>query len=256
MTVPAGATRMYITYTNYHDFSLQKKLVLNKKDFNQIKNRQDSLLSSLNKNYEAFKKNPVIYNELDKAYITFVYENGNDDIDKFADLFVSKNAPLCFSTYSENLLNAASNTTETKLDVALRIQKSGGEILSHNNQVVTADKLNDTEFMYQYFAAARQKLINMGLNVKGIRFTSGNDQIIGSPASAKWVYSTYKYSDLYGEPYGGLDGLSSVYNRWGGPGLNDFNNDIHEIETYIDKLIQDRNWNVFYYLLRRSATCA
>ena len=247
VTVPAGATKMYITYTNFHDFSIQKKLILNKNDFYQIKKRQDSLLSSLNESYEEFNKDPIVYNEFDKAYITFVYEGVNNDIDKFADLFISKNAPLCFSTYSENLLNAAINTTETKLDVALRIQKSGGEILSHNNQVVTADKLNDTEFMYQYFVAARQKLINMGLNVKGIRFTSGNDQIIGSPASAKWAYSTYKYSDLYGEPYGGLDGLSSVYNRWGGPGLNDFNNDVHEIETYIDQLILDRNWTVFYF---------
>lgn len=247
VTVPAGATRMYITYTNFHDFSIQKKLVLNKEDFNQIKNRQDSMLSSLNESYEEFKKDPVVYNEFDKAYITFIYESNNDDIDKFADLFISKNAPLCFSTYSENLLNIASNKTETRLDTALRIQQSGGEILAHNNYVATSENLDDTEFMYQYFAAAEQKLINMGLDVKGIRFTSGNGQLMDSPALAKWAYSTYKYSDLYGEPYDGLDGLSSVYNRWGGPGLSDFNNDVEEIESYIDQLIQGRSWTVLYF---------
>lgn len=245
LIIPAGATRMYITYTNFHDLSIQKKLAVNKEQFDQIKSRQDMFLSSLKGNYEEFKNDPVVYNEFDKAYITFVYKGENDDIDKFADLFISKNVPLCFSTYSENLLNIASNGTETKLDVALRIQRSGGEILSHNYyQVATAEKLNNSEFMYEYFAAARQKLKNMGLDVKGILFTSGNDQIMGSPDSAKWVYSTYDYSDLYGEPYDGLDGLSSVYNRWGGTGLNDFNNDTKEIKTYIDKLIQNREWAV------------
>ena len=247
LIIPAGATRMHITYTNLHDLSIQKKLAVNKEQFDQIKSRQDMFLSSLNGNYEEFKNDPVVYNEFDKAYITFVYKGVNDDIDKFADLFISKNASFCFSTYSENLLNIASNRTETKLDVALRIQKSGGEILSQNYQVATAEKLNNSEFMYEYYAVARQKLKNMGLDVNGILFTSGNDQIMGSSDSAKWVYSTYDYSDLYGEPYDGLEELSSVYNRWGGTGLNDFNNDTNEIKTYIDKLIQNREWVVLYF---------
>lgn len=246
VTVPAGATRMYITYTNLHDFSIQKKLVINQEQFTKIKTRQDALLSSLNDRYEENKNDPVVYNEFDKAYITFVYESGNDDIDQFADLFISKKAPLSYSVNSETLLNNASNMTETRLDVALRIQKSGGEVLSHNDQVATADNLYDTEFAYQYFAAARQELINMGLDVNGIRFTSGNGQVMGSPASAKWAYAIYDYSDLYGEPYDGLEGLSSVYNRWGGPGLRDFN-DAQEIRTYIDQLIQNRSWSVLYF---------
>ena len=246
LTIPAGATRMHITYTNLHDLSIQKKLVVNKEQFNTISSEQDALLSSLNDSYEEYKNDPVVYNDFDKAYISFIYEGGNDDIDKFADLFISKRSPLCYSTYSENLLTTASNMSETMLDVALRIQKAGGEILSHNYQVATEDSLDDTEFMYQYFAVARQKLLNMGLDVNGIRFTGGNGQVMGSPASAKWAYATYDYSDLYGEPYDGLEGLSSVYNRWGGPGLRDFN-DVQEIRTYIDQLIQDRNWSVLYF---------
>ena len=245
-SVPAGATRMYITNTNFHDFSIQKKLVLNKKEFDQIKARQEALLSSLDDIYEEFKNDPVVYTGFDKAYITLVYESDNDDIDQFADLFISKKAPLCYSTNAENLQNAASSNTETRLDTALRIQQSGGEILAHNVQAAASDKLDDTEFMYQYFAVSRQKLINKGLDVKGIRFTSGNDQIMGSPASAKWVYATYEYSDLYGESYEGLEGLSSVYSRWGGPGLHDFN-DMQEIKNYIDQLIRDKDWTAFHF---------
>lgn len=247
LTVPADATRMYITYTNLHDFSIQKKLVVNGEQFNQIKIKQDALLNTLDSKYEDYKKDPVIYDEFDKAYITFVDEGTNNDIDKFADLFISKNVPLCFSTHSGNLLNAASNNNETRLDVALRIQKSGGEILSHNPQVATEDKLNNTEFMYEYFAVARQKLINMGLDVHGILLTGGDGQVMGSSESARWVYSTYDYSDLYGEPYDGIEGFSSVYNRWGGIGLYEFNNDAQELKTYIDQLIQNRNWAVLSF---------
>ena len=247
LTVPAGATRMHITYTNFHDLSIQKKLVVNKEQLTQIKAQQDTLLSSLDGNYENYKNDPVIYNEFDKAYITFVDEGTNDDIDKFADLFISKDVPLCFSTYSENLLNNASNMTETRRDVALRIQNSGGEILSYNSQVATEDMLNNTEFMYDYFEVTRQKLNNMGLDVNGIRFTSGEGQIMGSPYTARWVYSTYDYSDLYGESYDGLEGLNSVYNRWGGTGLYDFNNNVQEIKKYIDQLIQNRNWTVLSF---------
>ena len=247
LKVPAGATKMYITYTNLHDFSIQKKLVVNGEKFDEIKNSQDILLSLLDSNYEEFKKDPVVYDEFDKAYITFVDEGTNDDIDKFADLFISKNVPLCFSTYSGNLLNNASNRTETRLDVALRIQKFGGEILSHNYQIATEDKLNNTEFMYEYFAASRQKLINMGLDVKGILLTAGDGQIMGSTATARWAYSTYNYADLYGEPYDGIEGFSSVYNRWGGNGLYDFNDDTKEIITYIEQLIQNRDWAVLSF---------
>ncbi len=247
ISVPSGATRMHITYANYHAFSIQKKVVLNKEQFDQIKNQQDALLSSVDDSYENYKNDPILYDEFDKAYITFVNEGINDDIDKIADLFISKNAPLCFSTSSGNMLNSASNMTETRQDVALRIQKSGGEILAHNDQVVTEDKLSDTEFMYEYFKASRQKLINMGFDVNGILLTGGDGQIMGSPDTARWVYSTYDYSDLYGEPYNGLEGLSSVYYRWGDTGLYEFNNDVQEIKNYIDQLIENKNWAVLSF---------
>ena len=247
LTIPAGATRMYITYTNLHALSVQKKLVMNKEQFNQIKSKQDTLLSSLDSNYEDYKNDPVIYDEFDKAYITFVDEGANDDIDKIADLFISKNVPLSFATFPENLLNLASGMTETRLDVALRIQESDGEILTRNYQVATKDKLNQAEFMYDYFVSSRQRMINMGLNVNGIFLTGGRGQVMGSPATARWVYSTYDYSDSYGEPYISSEGFSSVYNRWGGKGAPDFENNAQSIKAYIDEVIQNRGWAVFSF---------
>ena len=245
LTIPANATRMYLTCTNLHAFSVQKKLVLNKEQFNQIKSNQDTLLNSLDRNYDNYKKDPILYNELDKAYITFVNEGSNDDIDKVADLCISKNVPLSYATYPENLLNAVSDMTETKLDVALRIQEFGGEILTRNYAVASQDKLNNDEFMYEYFASSRQRMINMGLNVYGILLTGGSDQVMGSTATARWVYSTYDYSDSYGEQYISSEGFSSVYNRWGGKGASAFNNNAENIKKYIDEVIQNRGWAVF-----------
>ena len=247
LTVPSGATRMYITCTNLHAFSVQKKLVMSKEQFDQIKRKQDSLLESLESNYEDYKNDPILYDEFDKAYITFVDEGANDDIDKVANLFISKNVPLSFATYPENLLNVASDMTETRLDVALRIQESGGEILIRNYQIASEDKLNNKEFMYEYFVSARQRMINMGLSVYGILLSGGKGQVAGSPVTARWVCSTYDYSDSYGEPYISSEGFDSVYNRWGGKGASAFNNNAQSIKEYIDEVIQNRGWAVFSF---------
>ena len=142
-------------------------------------------------------------------------------------------------------MNSASNMTETRLDVALRIQESGGEILTRNHQTATEDKLDNDEFMYEYFVSARQRMINMGLNVYGILLTGGSGQVAGSPATARWVCSTYDYSDSYGEPYTSSEGFGSVYNRWGGKGASAFNNDAQSIKEYIDEVIENRGWAVF-----------
>ena len=245
LTVPDGATKMYVTCTNFHVCSVQKKLVMNNEQFNQIKSMQDTLLNSLDSNYEDYKRDPILYDEFDKAYITFVDEGANDDIDKVADLFISENVPLSFATYPENLLNVASDMTETRLDVALRIQESGGEILARNYQVATQDKLDNNEFLYEYFVSTRQRMTNMGLNVNGIILTGGKDQVKDSPKTARWVYSTYNYSDSYGEQYTSPEGFSSVYNRWGGKDASSFNSNAQSIKEYIDEVIQNKGWAVF-----------
>ncbi len=247
LTIPAGATRMYVTCTDLHAFSVQKKLVMNKEQFNQIKGKQDTLLDSLDSIYEDYKNDPILYDDFDKAYITFVDEGANDDIDKVADLFISYNMPLSLATYPENLLNVASNMTETRLDVALRIQESGGEILIRNYQIATEDKLNNIEFMYGYFVSSRQRMNNMELQINGILLSGGNGQVMGSPLTARWVCSTYDYSDSYGEQYINSEGFGSVYNRWGGKGASAFNNDAQSIKEYIDEVIQNRDWAVFSF---------
>ena len=246
ITIPSGATRMYISNYNNQNISIQKKLTLDKDEFNKIKNKQDEILNYVDTNYENIESDPIIYSELDKAYITFVNDDSRPNVDKFADLFISKNIPLCFAAVADNLLNNASNLTETRLDVALRVQEAGGEILAHNAPVVTANTINDNNFMYNYFAVQKQLLTRMGLNVNGIILAGGTGQITGSPLTAKWASALYKYSDLLGEKYNTSLGIDSVYYHSRG-GLGNYNNDIEKIKSDIDKAIEDRAWKVFYF---------
>lgn len=246
ITIPAGATRMYISNYNNQTISIQKKLILNSEEFNAIKLQQDKIFNYIDSNYDSLINDPVIYGDLDKAYITFVGDDSRPSVDKYADLFIRKNVPLCFAAIADNLLNNASNLTETRLDVALRVQEAGGEILAHNGGVVTASTINDNNFMYSYFVVQKQMLSSMGLNVNGIILAGGSGQITGSPITAKWTSALYKYSDLLGERYETPFGIDSVYYHRRG-GLSNYNNDIEKLKLDIDKAIENKSWNVFYF---------
>lgn len=246
ITVPAGATKMYISNYNNQNITVQKKLTLTQTEFNEIKENQDKILNYVDTNYDDIKTNPIIYNELDKGYITFVNDDTRPNVDKFADLFISKNIPLCYATVASNLLNNASNLTETRLDVALRVQNAGGELLAHNASVVTENTINDNNFMYNYFVTQKQLLTNMGLNVNGIILAGGVGQITGSPTTAKWTSAIYKYSDLLGEKNSTSLGIDSVYYH-ARSGLGGYNNDIEQIKSAIDETIKNKTWKVFYF---------
>lgn len=245
ITIPSGATRMYISNYNNQNISIQKKMILNEEDFNTIKSKQNQILNNLDTNYENIINDQIIYSNLDKAYITFVNDDSRPDIDKFADLFISKNIPLTLATVADNLLNASSNLKETRLEVATRVEKAGGEILAHNAPVITNDTIDNTNFMYNYFVVQKQLLTSMGFNVNGIILAGGNGQITGNIKTAKWASLIYNYSDLLGEKYDTYFG-SSVY-FYPRTGLSNYHNDIFKIKQEIDKAIEEKTWKVFYF---------
>jgi len=244
--VPKGATRMYVSNYNNQSISIQKKIILNESEFKKIKNQQDLILNYIDTNYKNIESDPIIYKELDKGYITFVNDDTKPNVDKFANLFISKNIPLCFAAVADNLLNNASNLKETRLEVALKIQEAGGEILAHNAPVITSETINDNDFMYNYFIIQKQLLKKMGLNVNGIILAGGTGQITGSQITAKWASATYKYSDLLGEKYNADLGIDSVYYHQR-IGLGNYNNDIEKLKKEIDKAIENKTWIVFYF---------
>lgn len=246
ITIPSNVTKMYISNYNNQDISIQRKLTLNKEEFSKIKKEQDKILEYVDSNYTDIENDPIVYKELDKAYITFVNDDTRPNIDKFADLFIEKNVPLCLATVASNLLNNTSSLNKTRLDVALEIQKSGGEILAHNGPVITNDTINNTDFMYNYFVTQKQLLTRMGFNVNGIILAGGSGQITGSKLTANWTSAIYKYSDLLGEEYNTQLGIDSVYYHHR-TALSNYSNDIEKLKLVIDKAIEENSWKVFYF---------
>ena len=248
ITVPDGATRMHITNFNYQDVSIQRKITLNSQQFAQLKTKQDEILNSLDNNYQNVKNNPVVYSDLEKSYVVFTLDDSRYDIDQIADLFIEKNVPLSLATIPDALFNIASNHTETRQQVAQRVKDAGGEILVHNaTPIRSEDTANDEDFIYEYFVGQKQKLASMGFDTDGILLAGGEgDVLMGSPLTAKWAYSLYKYSDLLGDYYDGNQNKSSFYYYWRS-WLGDYKDNSSRMERDIDYLADNSGFTVFYF---------
>lgn len=246
IVVPAGATRMHITNFNNQGISIQRKMTLNQMEFNQIKSKQDTILNYLDTGYQDVSDDPILFNAPDKGYVIFVNDDSRDDINLFADLFISKNAPLCLASIADNLLNMDSTLAETRLDVAQRVQNAGGEILVHNGPWITNENITDNAFLYQYFVGEKQKLNRMGLNTNGIILAGGDGAIDGNSTTAKWAYSLYKYSDKLGESYNSSTGFESVYFKerdW----LGNIAGNTNQIHNYFDDVIANKKIQVLFF---------
>ncbi len=248
ITVPNGATRMHITNYNYQDVSIQKKITLNSQQFAQLKAKQDEILNSLDNNYQNVKNNPVIYSDLEKSYVAFVLDDSRYDMDQFADLFIEKNVPLSLATIPDALFNIASNHTETRQQVAQRVQDAGGEILVHNTTPIRSeDTANDDDFIYDYFVGEKQKLASMGFDTDGIILAGGNGDVLkGNPLTAKWAYSLYKYSDLLGDYYNGSQDKNSFYYYWRS-WLGDYKDNSSRMKSDVDNLANNSEFIVYYF---------
>ena len=244
VTVPAGATKMHITKYNNQEISIQKKIVLSESQFNEIKSGQTQILNSLDSNYEDVKNDPILYDKFDKCYIAFTIDDTRDDFNEIADLFISKNIPLTIAAVSDHLTEMTADHTETRLDVALRVQEAGGEILANNETTVKDDNIEDTEFAYKLFVGEKQKLTNYGFNINGIVLDVGGGMLFDSPKTARWAYSLYKYSDICGEEYNNLEGYASVYYGWRN-WVDYYNNDASQFNNFIDNFINMKESIIF-----------
>ena len=244
VTVPSGATRMHITNFNNQEISIQKKMVLSTQQFNELKEQQTQILNSLDSCYEGVANDPILYDKFDKCYIAFTIDDTREDFAEIANLFISKNIPLTIAAVSDHLTEMTADHTETKLDVALRVQEAGGEILANNETIVTAENIDNTEFAYKLFVGEKQKLTNYGFNVNGIVLDVGGRMLFDSPKTARWAYSLYKYSDICGEEYNNLEGYGSVYYGWRN-WVDYYNNDVSQFNNFIDNFINMKESLIF-----------
>lgn len=241
ITVPNNATKMVITrYTN-QDYALQKVVNVTSEEFEQIASNQDKqkISLALTQRHQKFEENPTVYAGMDKAYITFCNDDTSNNIDQYADLFISQNVPLCLATIPELLIDATATTKETRLEVCRRVVQNGGEILAHTPTIATEEKTADYNFMFQQFYMTKKKLQDYGFEVN-TTILSGGAGLVTNKETEKWATALYKSSDLYGMP---INGVNSTYN-WGRTSLA---MTLDKAKQKVDEAIANKKWEIFYF---------
>lgn len=245
--VPENATKMHLTMYNHQNFTLQKVLYLTDEEFDNLPIDKTKLEEEIKQKYEQYQQDKTVYKNLDKAHITFVNDDTWGAIDEYAELFMSKDIPLVLATIPELLIENASSQKETRLDVARRVEQAGGEIIAHNNGVLTQEDFSDYNKMYTFYARTKQIFNYYGFDVNGIILAGGTGQVAGAQETEEWVSSLYSYSDLYGVKYDKKEiALDSVYHH-GRSGLGNYKNDLERIKQIIDSAIEEKSWLVFYF---------
>lgn len=205
----------------------------------------------------------------DKAYITFVFDDGNmpftEDCFK---LFKSFNMPMCCAVVA----NRVENNPQV-ISILKEIEKSGGEILSHTYTHNAFNK-NSTEadFIYE-FKNSYIHLSALGFNINGVIETGsgGAEKEANYEAMEAVTREYYKYSDYYGVSpqyqnprtwfvWNTVSSIKSMIDtaiirkRWIVLAAHNFNeiskNDLTEILSYIQSKPEDKidvvNWNYIY----------
>lgn len=247
ITVPEGATKMHLTMYNNQSFTLQKVLYLTDEEFAELPINRTELEAEINSKYTEYVQDKTVYKKTDKAYITFVNDDTWGSIDEFSEMFIEKDIPLVLATVPELLIENASSQKETRLEVAKRVEASGGEIIAHNGGVLTQEGFSDYDTMYSFFVRAKQIFNYYGFDVNGIILAGGQGQVTGAEESERWASSIYSYSDLYGVEYNRKEiALDSVYYHYR-TGLSRYASDYEKIVQAVDSAIENKEWLVFYF---------
>lgn len=235
LKVPEGAEKMHLTLFANQNYSLEREVTLIGADLTAIVEeeylaRAEEVLSL------AGKKSEKKYN-LDKAYVTFVLDDCRPDMNQVADIFSRNDMPLCIAAIQEILPFAVSDGTETRREVCERVVAEGGEILAHDGEVITKERLADYNDLVKHFYEDKWILEQLGFEINGIMLAGGTGQVVGHEITDLWARAHYRYSDLYGEiKYG-----EPYYHRrfWLGNCLDGY-------EKVISDAIEEKEWVVFY----------
>lgn len=151
-------------------------------------------------------KDTFAWKPMDTGYIAFTFDDSLDDIASVVDLFISKGVPCCFGAIPEKLNMSLSNGETIAQAMKRGVDTVGCEVLAHGSsatEIVTADNIDDMNFLYNKFIVNKQKFLDMGFDVRGTVRVGGNGNICNDPRTDVWNRVFFDYGDLYGveEPY-------------------------------------------------------
>lgn len=243
LDVPDGSYAIYINGNNY----MSAHLEVAAEDLQANLKTLQPLLSNYAKKISY--RDTFAWKPMPTGYVAFTFDDSLDDVADVVDLFISKNVPCCFGAIPEKMNMGLSNG-ETVAEAMMRgVNAVGCEVLAHGfsgTEIVTANNIDDLNFLYNKFVVNKQKLIDFGFNVRGCVRVGGSGNICNDPRTDVWVRLFFDYCDLYGiaEPYNhprisintGLEGYKAaiddaITNRTFAPIL------FHQCPDYIGDLI-------------------
>jgi hypothetical protein len=183
-------------------------------------------------------KNPFQFAEFDKGYVSFVFDDLNADIDGIAATFEEFGVPICIAAIPEKLDNVASGITKSRgsytpnmpmRDVMRTAVDLGGEIMGHNESVITEENQHDYEFMYDHVVNCKSSLEVAGFKPRGFIRAGGEGALINSAEVERWLIGNYEYSNQGVSPKYVLERTS-------------INQDIGSIKAVIDSCASGNTW--------------
>lgn len=184
--------------------------------------------------YARNRKHDFAWGKLPHAMIALVVDDCLPDvISGCVNNAQAKQIPLNMAIITDKFNQQATN--ETVLQAIKRGIANGGEALMHGNTIITADNIDNEDYLKLTFLTKKEVAIQNGINPRGFIVMGGGDEIYGDPRTDRWVRALYDYSDGYGitniEPY--------YHRRLGCTSLS-------EAKTYIDNAVANKKFIVIF----------
>ena len=203
----ANSTSEFYAKCEYIIWDQEKPLLDIKNDIADLQTKVDKTydLDIADALLREAKKNPFELSAFDKGYITFVWDDGRQDLDKVAAIFEEYNFPIGAAMIPSKLTSICNGLSQdsgsytvgmTVKEVSDKIVELGGEIMSHNSAVVNITNQYDYDFMYNYFVKTKRTLENNGYNIRGIIRAGGDGAISHTPQIERWLIGNYEYSNI------------------------------------------------------------
>lgn len=151
----------------------------------------------------AEKRNPFAFAPFDRGFVTFVWDDLRSDIDLVASIFAEYGFPIDIGAIPSKLSDTASGLQAashgytvgmTMLEVCEQVVADGGEIMAHDNTIVTSDNQFDYDFMYNHYVETRKQLERAGFNIRGF-MRAGGGTVSHTPQIERWLIGNYEYSN-------------------------------------------------------------
>ena len=192
---------------------------------------------------EEQAKNDFAWNAYDKGYVTLVMDDTRDQTGQFADLFISKNTPLCIGAIPSFLGNLVQNSNHgtTIKEVLNAVVENGGEILAHGGGTFSAALTADsTDYDYYHTIVDSKKVLTKaGYEINGIITIGGGTTAPDYGKCVKLMRPYYRYSDYYGHKTGVIQ---YDHERLGCYGLT-----LDNLKEKVDECVANKSWLVMFW---------